>query len=434
VNDRCWTFVGAIFFLVGLSSTAGAGGFEVQTQGTRALYTALAGRSALAEDAATLWFNPAGMTELSGGFVFTRGSSLILSNTRFRNEGSETNGIPLTGGSSRNPGQPALVPNFHLTYRLSEAVTVGVGITFPYGLGSDYGDSWLGRYHAERAKLTTLDVNPSVAYRVNDWFSVGGGISVQYAEAYLRNQIDFGTIGASSLGLTPQMHDGRVKMRGEDVGVGWNLGVLIKASDQTRVGVHFRSPVFHKIDGKAKFVVPAEAQPLMASGLFLDSDVTTRFSTPASVSVSVVHEIDDEWAIMADCTWTRWHRFHELRVKFKDGQPDSVSPTDWSDTYALAVGAIWRPLDDWSFRIGVRWEEAPNPASTRSPRLTDSDRMWLAAGLTYQLSESMTLDFGWVHLFITDAPSHLESTTAGNLRGHYETSSDTFAFGSTWKF
>lgn len=423
--------------LVGFHKAAFASGFALTEESVPNLGQATAGGAALAEDASTLFFNPAGLTRLDTHSIIGAGY-IVSPNVRFRNNGSTAiTGTPLLGGNGGDAGSPEFIPNFYAAWSASDAIKVGIGVYAPFGLTTDYDSNWVGRYQATRSQLTTININPTVAARLSPEFSVGAGLNVQFARAELGNAIDFGLIGRSvGLPTLPQRQDGSVEVAGEDWSVGFNAGVLYEPSARTRVGLAYRSPISHRLRGTADFTVPTAAQALTARGQFTDSDASADLNLPDTLSLSAYHELSDRWAVMGDVTWTGWSRFEELRVEFDNpAQPDSVQRENWQDTVRVGVGVRYQATDNLTLRAGVALDPSPvRNSESRTPRVPDSDRTWVAVGASYQASDSIRVDLSYAHLFVEDAPIDRVGASGDRLVGDFDSSVDIVGVQVNWEF
>lgn len=432
------------------SGTAFASGFALIEQGVSGLGNAYAGGAAIAQDGSTIFYNPAGMTRIPSQLVAS--TNVIIPNFKFKNEGSThllqpVTGVPLLGGNGGDAGVTKMVPNIYLVKKINEQVSCGLGVNSPFGLTTDYDQGWVGRYYAIKSELFTVNVNPSIAYRFNDQFSVGAGLNVSYVKADLSNAIDFGTLDAigrlglpaGALGLTPQMDDGLVELKGDDWGIGWNAGMLYEFTKNTRVGLAYRSQISYTLKGDAEFFnVPAGLRPLP---IFKNGGIEAKLKTPDSLSLSLYHSFNTKWAIMGDVTWTNWSTFKELRIKFDNpNQPESVVTTDWEDTFRFSLGATFTPTNEWTFRIGTAYDQAPTPNERLiTPRIPDNDRLWLALGVGYRLNESLMFNLGYAHLFFHDARiyksvSNPEDAVRGGMRGKFSGNVDIVSADLQWVF
>lgn len=441
-----------VTMLLGLVSPPSHGsGFSIIEQSVAGLGNAFAGGAASAEDASTVFFNPAGMSRLHGRQTLV-GAHIIVPSAKFQNQGSSI--TSLAGGSSLgsnnggDAGVAAAVPNLYQVVAVNQKLKFGVGVSAPFGLKTEYNPGWVGRYYAIDSSLQTVNINPSLAYRVNSKWSVGAGIAVQYAKADLSNAIDYGTLyvlgGGSPSNLAPQAADGRVRVTGDGWGVGANLGVMYQATERTRIGLAYRSRIRYTLKGDARFTTPANPYAAgTASKLGLtNTGASARLTTPDTLSLSVFNQINTHWAVMADITRTRWSVLNELRVKFNSSAQDSVITTNWRDTNRYSVGASYAPNSRWVWRAGVAYDQTPVPdAQHRSPRIPDGNRTWLAFGFGYKQSDNLRFDVGYAHLFIdnpkinkTDTGVGSEDLTRGNLVGTYNASVDIVSAQAQWSF
>ena len=412
--------------LIAAGSAFGAG-FALVEQNVSGLGNAYAGGAASAEDASTIFYNPAGMTRL-GNNQLVFGSHVIIPTLKFKNEGSvHVTGAPLTGSNGGYAGVTKLVPNLYYSRKISDRFAVGLGVNAPFGLATEYNDTWVGRYHAIRSDLMSVNINPSIAYRINDQLSIGAGVSAQYIDVELTNAIDFGTIGFLSgiPGLVPQKNDGFVSLEGDSWGFSYNIGLLYEFTKNTRIGVAYRSAIDHDLEGKADFKkVPS---PLRST--FRDDDVSADITFPDSLSVSFFHQFNPQWMVMGDFTWTNWEHFKELRVEFDKGLPPSVTTENWQDSYRTSVGVTYVPNNNWKFRAGTAYDTSAVPDKAhRTPRIPDGDRIWAALGLGYKFSDAISFDLGYAHLFINDPgidkKAAGEDALRGGLKGTYDAKID----------
>jgi len=413
-----------------IASTAHASGFALIEQSASGMGTAFAGAGSSAQDASTIFFNPAGMTYLDSGSHYVIAGHYINLKADFQNDGSQSMlGTPLTGKDD-DGGQSSVVPNLYLMTDLNDQWRFGLGVNVPFGLGTEYDSDWIGRYHAIESSVTTININPSFAFKANDRLSLGFGLNAQYIDVILSSAVDFGTLCAAG-GCPPQGLDGFAEITGDNWGYGWNVGLLYDLSDTTRLGLAYRSNVKHDIEGEADFTVPAAVPALLTSGgLFTDQDAQSSVDLPGTVTASVHHSLSDRVNVMADVSWTQWSRFDELRIEYPDPsslQPDSVTTEDWRDTWRIAVGADYRSSDKLTLRGGLAYDQGPVPDDEhRTPRVPDGDRTWLALGVGYALSKSTGIDVGYAHLFVPDVS--VNNTTEGTLNhtltGNYESSVD----------
>jgi long-chain fatty acid transport protein len=407
-----------------------AGGFALNEMSAASVGDAHAGGAAAAEDPSTIYYNPAGLTQLSGQ-QFTISGSAIRPSAKFSNNGSlSAVGTPLSGGGGGDAGDWSFVPAVYYSTRISPDLSFGIGVQSPFGLKTDYDAGWVGRYQATKSELNSANINPAFAYRINDMVSIGGGVSAQYVDVKLARAIDFGSIcigtfgpaACAPIGFLPQAKDGSVTVKGHDWGYGYNFGVLFTPSASTRIGAAYRSRIKHTLTGDANFTQPAGLPaPLAAAPTFSDTSASAGLDLPDSLSLSGYTEIDPKWAVMADVTWMHWSLFNELRIHFDNGAADSVTPEQWRNTTRVSTAVNYRYNDEWKLRAGIAYDQSPVRDQFRTPRIPDANRTWLSFGAQFKSSAQDKWDIGYAHLFVKDASiNKAEPPASGTLVGSYK--------------
>jgi long-chain fatty acid transport protein len=391
--------------LAGCTHLAHASGFALVEQNASGLGNAFAGQAAVAADASTIFFNPAGMTQLPDRQLVLAGH-LIKPQAEF----SGTVSPAIGGGNGGDAGDLSFVPNAYFAFRLTPDVHLGIGMNAPFGLKTEYDSTWAGRTQAIKSDLKTINLNPSIAWKASESLSLGAGLSIQYAEATLSS--------ATGAALPPPV--GTVK--GDDYGWGFNLGALWALSDATRIGVAYRSEVDYTLEGSFDINGVTVVDPIRA-------DVTL----PDSASLSLFHRLNARWELLADVTWTGWSDFEALRIVNASGGPVSTTIENWDDSYRYSLGANYRLDDRLTLRGGVAYDETPVSDAFRTARIPDEDRTWIAFGVQYRMSDRSALDVGYAHLFIKDA--RIDKTEGPiTLSGSYEGSVDILSAQFTHSF
>lgn len=422
------------------SLTYGAG-FALQEQSVTGLGRAFAGSSAVADDASTLFFNPAGLTNLSQSELAV-GLHYISPQTDFTDGGSTTaasvGGAPLSGSDGGDAGEDAKVPNIFYAHRINDHMVAGIGVTHPFGLATDYGNDWQGRYHAIRSDLLTININPSFAFKATDKLSLGFGISAQYIDLELSQAVDFGSIcaGAGAPCGPVQGNDGKAKLKADDWAWGYNLGLTYQATEATRLGLAYRSKISHTLEGDGEFRVPTNAQGLANTLGFVDGNISGDVDLPETASIALHHQLNSKVAIMADVAWTRWSRFQELAIKSDIARLNSTKQEQWENTMRYAVGIDYQYDRQWTFRGGVAFDETPTSDEFRTARIPGEDRTWLAIGASYKVSDKLTLDAGYTHIMVDDPKidETLNLPLNHRLVGEYEGSVDILSVQARWSF
>lgn len=457
-----------------VSTQAMAAGFALIENSASGMGNAFAGGSAIAEDASTVWFNPAGMTRLSGSQIVVAGH-IIAPGADFTDNGSNTGdnafNLPLNGNED-DGGVTAFVPNFYYVTQLEGNAWFGVGVTVPFGLSTEYDDDWLGRYHATTSEVHTLNINPSFAFEHNDKLSFGIGMSFQYIEATLKNKIDStmtcagiaAAVDAQNPGAGAAVDcsattfpgdpsiDSKQSLTGDDWNWGWNIGMLYELDKASRVGVAYRSSIDANLSGDVNFTLDGSLQTALASftnppfagtsaealaGLFSDTGIDAGIELPAQLSVSYFRDISDDFAIMADVTWTEWSNFNALVIKFDNlVQSTSTQPENWEDSFRFAIGANYKVDNEMTLRAGLAHDQTPIPSKEdRTARIPGDDRTWLSLGVGFALDKDTTIDIGYSHLFVGETEIDNEIPLSGQvISGEYEADVDIISAQANFKF
>lgn len=399
--------------LAGFAGLTQAAGFALIEQNASGLGNAYAGQAASAQDASTIFFNPAGMSLLPDSQLVAVGS-LIAPSVNF----SGTVSPNIGGGDGGDAGSLGFVPAFYYATRLTPDVNLGVGVNAPFGLKTEYDSTWEGRTQAIKSKLETINVNPAVSWRASDTLSVGAGLNLQYIKADLTNF-------AGALGTA--------EVKGDDYGWGYNLGALWQPSPDTRLGLAYRSEIAYKLEGDATFSAFALA----------NADITADTTMPASASLSLFQRLSPKFDLLADLTWTGWSAFDELRIECAsnsavcvNGAPLSVTPENWSSKMRYSLGVNYHMDAAWTLRSGIAYDETPVSDAYRTARIPDQSRLWLALGAQYRMGQKGTIDVGFAYLFVDDASINKTEGSAPpiTLTGNYDNSVSILGMQYTYNF
>jgi long-chain fatty acid transport protein len=433
-------------------SQAQASGFALMEQNASGLGNAYAGQAAAAEDASTIYFNPAGMSFLPSGRNITFGGVYIDPSTKFSDGGSTASGVagvPATqrplGGDGGDAGKAALVPHAYFATDLAPNWKAGIGISVPFGLKTEYDPNWEGRFQAIKSEVKTFNINPAVSYKLNDSLALAAGVNYQTLSAELTNAVNipaatFGAVlaatgnpataaGAAGVVAGTGQTEANVSVKGDDTGYGYNLGAMIKLAPQTRLGLAYRSPIKYHVTGTVTFTnVPTATlngiSPALAAALS-SGNVSLDIKVPDTFSAALSHQLDSKWTLLADLTWTGWSSIKQLQVVRDNGTVLSTTPENFRDTWRAGVGGAYKLNDAWSIKVGVAYDQTPVNDTDRTARLPDQDRKWISFGGQFRLSPVSTIDFGFAHLFMKDTSINQNGGSAagnGQLVGTYKES------------
>jgi len=378
--------------LAAYSGVAASAGFQLQEQNASGLGNAYAGQAAAAQDASTIFFNPAGMTFLPGRNV-VGAVNFVKPSVDFTNTGS-TRASPLLplGDNGGDAGDWAAIPNLYYSWQINPQLFVGLGVNVPFGLKTEYDPTWVGRFHAITSEFKTINFNPSVALKLSDALSVGVGVNFQRADAKLSNAVNFGVLG-----------EGTATVKGHDTAWGWNAGIMYSVTPDTRIGAAYRSSMGYKIDANVSFA----NRPAALAGVAPDGAVSADVTVPASASLSLFHRLTPQWDLLADVSWTDWSTLGVLNIVRDNGRLLSTTPLHWKDSWRFSAGANYHYNSAWTFRMGAAYDKTPINETDRTPRVPDNDRTWLAVGAQYRFSKQLALDAGYAYIFVKDSSTNL---------------------------
>ena len=364
------------------ASAAQAAGFMLTEQSAGALGRAYAGVGVDGTDLSGVYYNPATMTlhpgtQIQAGFVAV-GLDLAYEG----NDGTTENGQYNTQA----------IPHGYISHQLTDSVWLGLAMTVPFGMGTEYKDDWALANRGISAEVLTFDFNPNVAWKVSDKLSFGAGMSIQYAAADLKMRSDVvrdNTTVASANG----------EIDADSWAWGFNVGLMWTPLDNLRFGLSYRSKVNHHADGdftmdNQKVLDPESGSLVPMPGSATLGDAKASLSTPAWAMATAAWDINDLLSLYATFRWTDWSSFDTLEIK-SAGIPGGKQTVinKWQDTYLFSVGADLRFTNWWTFRAGIGYETSPiDEPEYRTAIIPDADRWWFAIGSSFQATDNMQID------------------------------------------
>ncbi|UCD31355.1 MAG: outer membrane protein transport protein [Desulfobacterales bacterium] len=393
-----------VFFLWGLitiflAAPSWAGGLYIQEFATPSLGSANAGAEAWADNASTSFFNSAGMTRLDGKELML-GAGLIYADIKF----DPAPDTPVTGGDGGNAGDFAPLLNAFYVHSLSDDLKFGVDILSLSAAVLDYDDNWTGRYQNQNVSIFTITLHPSLAYRVNDWFSIGGGIGLVYG--VLDMEVAIPRPGPLS--------DGKAKIDGDDLEYAFNLAAMFELSDRTRLGVTYWSEV------DLNFAGDVEIQP---AGL--QAGVDTSLPLVQWVRTGIYHEINDRFALLGTVGWEDWSALENVNLTTSTGLTPAL-PRNWKDTWHFAGGVHYRLSDPWLLQFGVAYDTSPVDTEDRTADMPVDRQIRFNIGTQFEKNEKMTIGCAFEYADLGDAEIN-DSNPVTGLKGKYK-NNELFAF------
>lgn len=339
------------------AGSVSAAGLQAWEQSASGIGVSHAGSAAIADNAGTIYYNPAGMTLLPGRHV-SLGMAGVRPNIEFRD-------------GSGNAGQWTTLPNAYLSWQVADRWFAGLGMSSPFRLATEYDRGWAGSAIALKSDIKSANFNPSLAYRLGDKVSLGLGIDYQRLDVELTSA----TPGA--------------RFRADDSAWGWNAGALFTLSPAMRVGVSYRSAMNHSLK---------------------DGSVSEGLKLPDVFILSVWQQLSERWEAMGDLSYTNWSTVRGFRPA------GAAAPFAYKDSWRFAWGAAYKASDTWKARFGIGYERSPAADGDASIRLPEDHRLSLSVGGQWKPARNAAVDFGYAYQYQRDP-----SADQAGLRGRYDT-------------
>lgn len=401
-----------------LAGNASAAGFQLLEQNASGLGNAFAGSAAVTENASTIFYNPAGMTQLKDR-EFSTGANAVATSFKFNDKGSSVGFLTGTGTGGDGGGW-GLVPNAYLSWALNKDWYLGLGVGAPFGLKTEYDNPWVGAAQSTMFDVKTYNINPSVAYRLNDKVSVGAGLSWQRLTAEYLRQV---AVVSATTSVSPLALD----LQGESWG--WNVGALFTLSPATKVGVSYRSTVKYDLSGDINITGPSATLNTSRS-----SGAKASLELPDTFILSGTHQLSGKVQLLGDISWTGWSSIPKLDIVRTSGaltgQVAQNLTTDFRDSTRVAVGVNYQYRGDLKLKFGLAYDQTPvKDASTRLVSLPDNDRTWLSAGAQWNVGKDAVLDLGATYLLLKNSQIDNNQLVDGRGRVTGEYSANAWIFG-----
>jgi long-chain fatty acid transport protein len=363
--------------LAAATTGASAGGFAVREQSATAQGYSFAGAASGSGGLSSMFWNPATIT-MAPGFQSEWHASVIIPDVQI-DPLAPTPTLAL--GGSGDIGQDAIVPTSYKSYQFNDYLWLGFASSAPFGLVTDPRQNWAGQVYSRSSRIFSLNVNPVVGVKVNNWLSFGAGPMIEYFDVRLKNATSPG-LAANSLIL-----------EGDDWGFGFTAGVNITPFAGTSIGIGYRSSINHELEGS--LAAPA--------GVFgpvgIELPIKAKLNTPDQITVGLSQAITPAMNVHLGFEWQNWSRLKAPAIVGPTGRPVSDLPLNYEDGYFYSLGADYRFNDRLLLRAGVAYEQSPIDTETRSTRLPDNDRYWASLGATYLWNEKLSFDLAYTYIW-----------------------------------
>lgn len=369
-----------------------AGGFQINEHGAKAM--GMGGAfTAQASDPSAIFFNPAGLG-FQKGMNLMLGTTLIFPSTKFVGPSPST-------AENKMKSQIFYPINLYGTYGMENGLTFGIGVFNPFGLGTEWDKDWVGRRLSVKTDLQTFFINPSLAYKISDQFSVGLGVSYVLANVNLKFRVP---TYSSLLPPTPSTTDGTAELDADGNGFNFNVGVLYKPIDDLSLGLSYRHTTELELEGTATFTDMQALQTFFPGG-----DGKTTITLPYNILFGIAYNFMPELTIEAGFQYVGWESYDTLDVQIAEGpasplgvlQKSIKTAKDWENSFLIRIGGEYR-MDKFAFRAGYIFDKTPQPDKSLEPMLPDADRHEITFGLGYRVSENLCVNFAYQFIMFNE--------------------------------
>ncbi len=427
----------ALAFLA-LPALAGAQAFGLNEIGSCAMARGFATTSLPCDDASSIYWNPGAMPSRRG-FSLYGGAAVIKIGGDFTQDTTHTvyNGDVPT----------AVVPHVFLNYRGAGRLAYGLGVYVPYGLTSQWTDSFPGRFAAKKASLQSIYFQPNVAFAINDRWSVGGGPIIAHSTVELIQGVDLSSqiatvvngnpITFGQLGIAQRTEFARARLKGSAMGYGFTLGVQGKLTPDWQMGARFLSQVAFNYDNADATFTPVDPGLVLAAGNPLGAPagtpvsalvagqftgnnaltpqkVQTQIQHPAQVQVGFAYTGLERTTLSLDYSYVGWKSFQNLPVNFKGPAPSRVIVEEYNNTSGIRFGVEHRLVSGAALRAGLAGNTAAAPDQTVTPLLPEQDRGYAMLGGGLPIMGGLTLDAAYAHVFTSGRRGRIDERPVGS--------------------
>ena len=364
-------------------SAAQAGAFLIREQSTIGTGLSTAGAAADGAGMGSAFWNPATITDYPGWQSSWSVTGIFPSANITANAGSTLAGAPFDlSPQSGNIGRNALVPASYNSYQVNDRLWVGYSTTAPFGMVTKNPPVWAGNVFGMTSKVTSFDINPTIAYKITDTISVAAGLQVMWFGARLTSAIPFSS--------------GVATLKGISWGYGFTLGTTWKPVDGTEVGLGYRSSVQENLKGSLTYG--------SSVGPFLGQyPAQEKVDLPDTLTIGLRQRITPDFTLLTGFEWDHWSRLGTVPVVYAgSGVVPQNIPFDYNDGWLASLGGEYKWNQNLTLRAGLGYEKSPIDDANRQIRLPDADRIWTSIGASYKVSDKISLDFAYSHLFPTN--------------------------------
>ncbi|AKP73272.1 Outer membrane flp protein [Piscirickettsia salmonis] len=417
-------FVIAALSAAATSMVVYAAGFQINEMSPKLQGSALAGAASSWGDVDAMYLNPASLGGVTANEVYL-GGSYIDPKVTLKDASATQSGAALAGASEDgNVANSALVPNMYAVWKVNDKVVAGLSVTVPWGLETQYGNDWVGRYEAMDSKIESVAITPTIAFKLDDQWSLGVGVSAVRTKVTLSQY-------SGSASVLPATQPSTVS--GDDWGYGYLLGIQYRPMHSTVLGLSYRSAVKSVIEGDASL---SRAGVPAATGLL--GSASADLELPAVWNLGITQKITPKWKVMANAQYVEWRSVQSINVNINVPGVGSVtmdSDLNYKNAWLFSLGSAYDLTPKWQLRFGAAFDQTPTNNIDRDARIPDSNRIWATIGVGYHIDKNFSVDAVYQRIFMQDSTINKTSTDAlNNVQANYSGYANVFGLGVSWKF
>jgi len=382
--------------------------------------------TAQADNPSAVQYNPAGLTQLQGsqirvGYVFEAPMFSVDSKA--------------TGDNVNMQKQVFYLPNVYFVTDLNkENLKFGFGANSPYGLSTDWANDSFAKHLSTESTVTMMNYNPTLAYKVNDYVSVGAGIDFFTADVNKHRVV---STTLSSTG-------GDFQLKGSDEAWGYNFGLLLKPSEKHSIGISYRSEINAELEGTVALDgLNATGQAVFGAASY-STKMKSKSTIPRSLAFGYAYKPNNKWTIEADAEWTDWASTESEFLTYPDEtdatrlatlNTDNPASRDWRSVWAYGIGAEYQATDKLELRGGFLYEQSPIPSANFEPNLPDANKHGITVGAGY-LFKNVNIDASYAFFKYRDrdVTNDVGSSTTTNVDGKYKGYTNIVGLSLTYKY
>ncbi|MFC1507843.1 outer membrane protein transport protein [Pseudomonadota bacterium] len=393
----------ALALTLGMSANASAAGFQLAEYSATGLGRAFAGEAAMADNAGAQFRNPAMMTYLKGtqvsiGAIYVDPNIDVDGKVTPHAANGNASGQSYESNAS-DIADSAVIPNLYFSQQLNDKFAWGFALATNYGMETALPSDFKGTQFGNEAMVKSVEINPNLAYKINDAWSIGGGVRYVMGEGHFGAASSADTFIPNKDGSLTRIPTGTTLkyMEGDDTAWGWQLGTAWQIDESHRIGFNYRSAVDLKLEGHAEGMAFH-----LAPGQKLNGSM--NLSLPATAELASFHQLTDKFAVHASVNWTDWSSFEKLEANIETLGNQLIKEENWEDNYRLAVGTTYQLDQKITLRGGLAYDTSAVSDNNRTLTIPETDRVWVSTGVGYEWSKNLTVDAAFTYIFAKDAP------------------------------